>query len=114
MAFGGIIAYSGSDQSTVKAEIIPKYREIAVLKPVEVPTINVDLNTNTIAVEGTPTATVNINQPERTIVKWKTKIVERFVPFNYPNVDATKHTLPVLNLPKTSVIDKIDWKYERP
>ena len=76
MAFGGYIAYSGMQPTTIYADPPPIIRFTDV--PKEKSVINLDLNTNTLTMEGTADVEVNVTQPEvRTIVKWKEKIVEK-------------------------------------
>lgn len=78
LAFGGYIAYSGTQPNIVVADPPPIYRFIDV--PKEVSVINLDLNKETLTVEGPADVEVNIQKqdPEvRTITKWKERIVEK-------------------------------------
>lgn len=77
MAFGGYIAYTGAQPTVVVADPPPMIRFTDVPKQPSV--FNLDLNTNTLTVEGTADVEVNVTQkdPEvRTITKWKEKVVE--------------------------------------
>lgn len=80
MTFGGYIAYTGAQPTTVIANPPPIYRFTDV--PKEKSVINLNLFDETLTVEGTADVEVNIQkevkEPEvRTITKWKEKIVER-------------------------------------
>lgn len=80
ISFGGYIAYSGMQPVTVFADPPPIIRFTDV--PKETSVINLDLNTGTLAVEGTANVEVNVTQKEpevRTITKWKVKekIIEK-------------------------------------
>lgn len=82
MTFGGYIAYTGAQPTTVIANPPPIYRFTDV--PKEKSVINLNLFDETLTVEGTADVEVNIQkevkEPEvRTITKWKVKekIVEK-------------------------------------
>jgi hypothetical protein len=108
-AIGGLIAYHGAEQSEVIAHEIPIYRNIGILSP-ERPIINIDLNSRQIQLEGTPTAEVNINDEIRTIVKWKTKVVEKEVT-NHPEINLNrllKLEAVSFDLPETIYPDKLE------
>lgn len=98
MIFGGFLSYSTAEQNSAKAETIPIPREVAVLKPVEVPAISIDLNDNKVAVSGTPEVKIDINQKERTITKWRTRTVVEYVVKEAPEVNLVKYSKPTLNI----------------
>lgn len=105
MAFGGYISYSGLDQTKANAEPAPIPRFVDVERPKEVPsisTININLKDDKVTVEGIATATVNITKKdeERTIVKWKTRIVEKPVVLdNRPMPNLVKPFVPDNKIP---------------
>ena len=77
LAFGGFIAYSGMQPNIVVANPPPVYRFTDIPKSVSV--LNLDLNKETLTLEGTADMKVNIQKKDsiRTIVKWKTRTVEK-------------------------------------
>lgn len=84
MAFGSYISYDALKQSAPKAEVLlPRF--VDVERPKEVAllsTINIDLNSEEVTVEGTANATINITKKdEKPQIKtvWKTKVVKEQV-----------------------------------
>lgn len=79
MAFGGYITYYGMQPVTVIADPPPIIRFADIPKPKSV--INLDLNSNTFALEGTADVEINIQKKDsvRTITKWKERVVEKLV-----------------------------------
>lgn len=82
ISFGGYIAYSGMQPTTVYADPPPIIRFTDIPKQSSI--INLDLNANTLTVEGTADVKVNVTQKEpevRTITKWKIKekVIEKLV-----------------------------------
>lgn len=81
-SFGGYIAYSGMQPTTIYADPPPIIHFADI--PKEPSVINLDLTTSTLTVKGTTDVEVNVTQKEpevRTITEWKTKekIVEKLV-----------------------------------
>lgn len=77
LAFGGFIAYTGMQPNIVVANAPPIYRFTDIPKQTSV--LNLDLNSETLTLEGTADMKVNIQKKDsiRTIVKWKTRTVEK-------------------------------------
>lgn len=79
LAFGGFIAYSGMQPTTVIANPPPiiRFTDVAENKSV----LNLNLNNETLTLEGTANVEVNIQKKDsiRTVTKWKTRVVEKLV-----------------------------------
>ena len=79
LAFGGFVAYTGMQPNVIVANAPPIYRFTDV--PKEKSVLNLDLNTETLTLEGTADVVVNVQRKDsvRTITKWKTRTVEKLV-----------------------------------
>lgn len=79
LAFGGFVAYTGMQPNIIVANAPPIYRFTDV--PKEKSVLNLDLNTETLTLEGTADVVVNVQRKDsvRTITKWKTRTVEKLV-----------------------------------
>lgn len=79
LAFGGFVAYTGMQPNIIVANAPPIYRFTDV--PKEKSVLNLDLNTETLTLEGTADMVVNVQRKDsiRTITKWKTRTVEKLV-----------------------------------
>lgn len=79
LAFGGFVAYTGMQPNIIVANAPPIYRFTDV--PKEKSVLNLDLNTETLTLEGTTDVVVNVQRKDsiRTITKWKTRTVEKLV-----------------------------------
>lgn len=79
LAFGGFVAYTGMQPNIIVANAPPIYRFTDV--PKEKSVLNLDLNTETLTLEGTADVEVNVQRKDsvRTITKWKTRTVEKLV-----------------------------------
>lgn len=79
LAFGGFVAYTGMQPNVIVANAPPIYRFTDI--PKEKSVLNLDLNTETLTLEGTADVVVNVQRKDsvRTITKWKTRTVEKLV-----------------------------------
>ena len=79
LAFGGFVAYTGMQPNIIVANAPPIYRFTDA--PKEKSVLNLDLNTETLTLEGTADMVVNVQRKDsiRTITKWKTRTVEKLV-----------------------------------
>lgn len=79
LAFGGFVAYTGMQPNIIVANAPPIYRFTDA--PKEKSVLNLDLNTETLTLEGTADVVVNVQRKDsiRTITKWKTRTVEKLV-----------------------------------
>lgn len=79
LAFGGFVAYTGMQPNIIVANAPPIYRFTDI--PKEKSVLNLDLNTETLMLEGTADVVVNVQRKDsvRTITKWKTRTVEKLV-----------------------------------
>lgn len=79
LVFGGFVAYTGMQPNIIVANAPPIYRFTDV--PKEKSVLNLDLNTETLTLEGTADVVVNVQRKDsvRTITKWKTRTVEKLV-----------------------------------